>query len=186
MLPFGGQGSNQAIEDAGALGQLLQGIASQDGLAERLQSFERLRHNRTSLVQAMSSVRVGREAEVQTKVLQYAEPGEKGQSHMPHLVDISPDHLACSTFDFPGKAESPLQVWATLEERLAWFTDSRDVVMTCWLHAVALASKSDSARRYRPHPANARIITSDNLPDTQLVSPAVPRPQVKARNRQHE
>lgn len=71
MLPFGGQGANQAIEDAGALGYLLTGISSTstpDELASRLAAFEKVRINRASLIQTLSKVRVGKEKEIEDEV----------------------------------------------------------------------------------------------------------------------
>ena len=72
MLPFGGQGSNQAIEDGGALGFLLKGVDDTTILAERLRDFEAIRKDRASRVQILSKVRVGKEMEVELELWQYA------------------------------------------------------------------------------------------------------------------
>ncbi|KAI1307855.1 hypothetical protein F5Y03DRAFT_352060 [Xylaria venustula] len=72
MLPFGGQGSNMAIEDGGALGCLLADVGPTQ-VERRLALFEQLRINRASRVQVLSSVRVNREKEVEDKVRQYVD-----------------------------------------------------------------------------------------------------------------
>ncbi|OJJ51051.1 hypothetical protein ASPZODRAFT_311372 [Penicilliopsis zonata CBS 506.65] len=74
MLPFGGQGANQAIEDAGALAALFKSITPA-GIPARLALFEEVRRKRASRVQVLSSVRVGREAEVQEQLKEFMEPG---------------------------------------------------------------------------------------------------------------
>jgi salicylate hydroxylase len=74
MLPFGGQGANQAIEDAAALGCLLKGIESVDGLSARLALFEQVRIKRASLVQTLSKARVGKEMTVHEEIKPFAEP----------------------------------------------------------------------------------------------------------------
>lgn len=53
MVPHLGQGAGQAIEDAYTLGVLLRD-ASTDSLSDRLNSYERLRHDRTARVQAVA------------------------------------------------------------------------------------------------------------------------------------
>jgi salicylate hydroxylase len=53
MVPHLGQGAGQAIEDAFTLGVLLRG-ASVANLSERLASYERLRRQRTALVQSVA------------------------------------------------------------------------------------------------------------------------------------
>jgi len=53
MVPHLGQGAGQAIEDAYTLGVLLRG-ASVDDLSERLACYERLRRQRTALVQGVA------------------------------------------------------------------------------------------------------------------------------------
>lgn len=74
MLPFGGQGANQGIEDAGALGCLLKGVDNTDDLSARLATFEKLRIKRASLIQTLSTVRVGKEKDVEDQLQVYAEP----------------------------------------------------------------------------------------------------------------
>ena len=76
MLPFGGQGANQAIEDAGALGSVLDDLQDISVLSERLAMFQQIRLNRASMIQTLSSVRVGRELEVKGKLAKFALPGE--------------------------------------------------------------------------------------------------------------
>lgn len=80
MLPFGGQGSNQAIEDGGALGYLLQNVSDAATTAERLKVFEAVRKDRASRVQILSSVRVGKEIEVEEKLWRYAGDMTSGMS----------------------------------------------------------------------------------------------------------
>ncbi|KAI9037181.1 putative salicylate hydroxylase [Aspergillus affinis] len=74
MLPFSGQGANQAIEDAGALGYLFDGVHSANEIPTRIALFEKVRRLRVSRTQLMSSVRVGKEGEIQTELRQYADP----------------------------------------------------------------------------------------------------------------
>lgn len=79
MLPFGGQGANQAIEDAGALGYLLTDISPETitDLPSRLAAFEKVRIKRASLIQTLSKVRVGKEKEIEEEVKVFAEPEQK-------------------------------------------------------------------------------------------------------------
>ncbi|PLB48724.1 putative salicylate hydroxylase, partial [Aspergillus steynii IBT 23096] len=74
MLPFSGQGANQALEDAGALGCLFDGVHSADEIATRIALFEKVRRLRVARTQLMSSVRVGKEGEIQTELRRYADP----------------------------------------------------------------------------------------------------------------
>jgi len=74
MLPFGGQGANSAIEDGGALGYLFTGIDDTKLVTERLRLFERTRKARASRVQILSSVRAGKEKEVEEELRRYADP----------------------------------------------------------------------------------------------------------------
>ena len=74
MLPFSGQGSNQAIEDAGALGYLFQGVETTDALPERLRMFESVRKRRVARVQIMSKVRAGKERDIKEELERYADP----------------------------------------------------------------------------------------------------------------
>ena len=73
MLPFGGQGSSQAIEDGGALGFLLKGVTEATEISERLKLFEKVREIRVSKVQIVSKARVGKEKDVESQVKQYTE-----------------------------------------------------------------------------------------------------------------
>ena len=78
MLPFGGQGSNQAMEDGGALGYLLRGVEDATAIPARLAIFDRVRRNRASRVQTLSKVRAGREKEVEQETKKYIENGYAG------------------------------------------------------------------------------------------------------------
>ena len=62
------------MEDAGALGYLLQGIVDPKDIPKRLSLFEQVRKNRASRVQILSKVRVGREKAVEEELKLYAEP----------------------------------------------------------------------------------------------------------------
>ena len=79
MLPFGGQGSNQAMEDGGALGFLLQGVEEMADIPKRLSLFDKVRRKRASRVQILSKVRIGKEEEVQQELKLHAETGESGK-----------------------------------------------------------------------------------------------------------
>ena len=74
MLPFGGQGANSAIEDGGSLGYLFEGVDDTKSITERLRLFERARKARASRVQVLSSVRAGKEKEVEEELRRYADP----------------------------------------------------------------------------------------------------------------
>ena len=78
MLPFGGQGANQAIEDAGALGSLLEDIEDVELIPARLRKFEVVRRLRASRVQTLSKVRLGKEKEVEEELRKYADPPGSG------------------------------------------------------------------------------------------------------------
>ncbi len=56
MLPHAGQGANQALEDAVALGVLLKD-ATPDSAPDVLQAYERFRHDRTARVQLLARAR---------------------------------------------------------------------------------------------------------------------------------
>ena len=79
MLPFGGQGSNQAMEDGGALGYLLRGVEDATAIPARLAVFDRVRRKRASRVQTLSKVRVGREKEVEEELKKYVENADEGK-----------------------------------------------------------------------------------------------------------
>lgn len=78
MLPFGGQGANQAIEDAGAISILFQNLHDAKDLPGRLELFEKIRTKRASRVQVLSTVSVGKEKEVEGEVMKYMEDGLHG------------------------------------------------------------------------------------------------------------
>ncbi|KAI1086823.1 putative salicylate hydroxylase [Rostrohypoxylon terebratum] len=75
MLPFGAQGANQAIEDAGALGALF-GVGNETVkyISSRIFLYEQVRRLRASRVQLLSRVRLGKEKEMEARVRQYADP----------------------------------------------------------------------------------------------------------------
>lgn len=79
MLPFGGQGSNQAIEDGGALGYLLNGVVSPEAVVSRVELFENVRMNRASRVQTLSKVRIGREKEAEQELKKYVDTVDSGK-----------------------------------------------------------------------------------------------------------
>ena len=87
MLPFGGQGSNQALEDAGALGYLLHDVNEERHVGKRIKMFETVRRNRASRVQILSRVRVGKEQDVREELLPYADLSDEG-SGMIHLERV--------------------------------------------------------------------------------------------------
>ena len=72
MLPFGGQGSNQAIEDGGALGCLLKDVDDLSVIPQRLELFEKVRKDRASRIQILSKVRVGKEKDIEQELRQHA------------------------------------------------------------------------------------------------------------------
>ncbi|PHH60437.1 hypothetical protein CDD81_1649 [Ophiocordyceps australis] len=104
MLPFSGQGANQAIEDAGALDAILNGVQDINDIPRRLALFEQVRRLRASRVQKMSSVRPGKEKEVQTQLEQYADP---------------PGSDVPSTFDERCKHDFGFDVYAACEKAMA-------------------------------------------------------------------
>ncbi len=79
MLPFSAQGANQALEDGSALGYLLKGIDKPAEVTARLTLFDKVRRNRASRVQTLSSISVGREAEVQEKLKRYKDNAESSK-----------------------------------------------------------------------------------------------------------
>lgn len=78
MLPFGGQGANQCIEDAGAISVLFRDVTSQNDIARHLTLFEKVRVSRALRVQILSKVRSGREGEVAGEVGKFLEDGMVG------------------------------------------------------------------------------------------------------------
>ncbi|KAI1741288.1 putative salicylate hydroxylase [Xylaria scruposa] len=85
MQPFGAQGANQAIEDAGALGILFQDIHNQTEVSSRLRVFEEVKRKRTAMIQILSSARIGREASVEDRLREFAEPGTGPSSPLFHF-----------------------------------------------------------------------------------------------------
>ena len=80
MLPFGAQGANQAIEDAGALAALFsRGDETVAEVSERLEIYEKVRRLRASRIQTLSRVRLGKEREMESQVRQYADPPNSGR-----------------------------------------------------------------------------------------------------------
>ena len=79
MFPFGGQGSNQAMEDGGALGYLLRGVENATVIQARLAMFDKVRRNRASRVPTLSKVRMRREKEVQQELKTYIENADAGK-----------------------------------------------------------------------------------------------------------
>ena len=77
MLSFGGQGSSQALEDAGALKCLFKSATSEN-LTGTFHLFEDVRRLRSSRAQILSKVRVGKEAAVTEELSKYAEPPGSG------------------------------------------------------------------------------------------------------------
>jgi salicylate hydroxylase len=75
MLPFGGQGSNQAIEDGSALGLLLTDVHYASQIPGRLKLFEEVRTRRAARVQILSTVRANRENTVEQQIRRYMEDG---------------------------------------------------------------------------------------------------------------
>ena len=96
MLPFGGQGATQAMEDGAALGALLKDVK---GLDAALGSFEAIRKNRATRIQILSSVRAGLESQVEDKLTPYLdETTPKPPISRPARVmhDFRCDMISCS------------------------------------------------------------------------------------------
>jgi len=83
MLPFGGQGANMAIEDGGSLGYIFNGITSVAEIGTRLEVFQLARYARASRVQILSSVRAGKEKDVELKLRQYSDPPGSSECLVP-------------------------------------------------------------------------------------------------------
>lgn len=79
MLPLGGQGSNQAMEDGCALGCLLKGVENATTVPSRLVLLDRARRNRASRVQILSKVLAGKEKEVEHELKQYLDTADSGK-----------------------------------------------------------------------------------------------------------
>lgn len=93
MLPFGGQGSNQAMEDAGALGFLFNNIGTGGEVSKSLALFDTVRRSRASRAQVLSKVRVGKEQDVREELLKYADPPGSGKSSLASCM--------CTKSDYP-------------------------------------------------------------------------------------
>lgn len=86
MLPFGGQGACQAMEDGLALGMLLSPLEHKEDftdisqhISQRLKLFDQVRRRRATRVQILSSVRAHREMDAQDSIRPYLEQGMKGR-----------------------------------------------------------------------------------------------------------
>ncbi|KAF2233621.1 putative salicylate hydroxylase [Viridothelium virens] len=110
MLPFGGQGSNQAMEDAGALGRLLTGVDSREEIPPRLRLYEEVRRRRGSTVQLLSSTVVGREKDVESRLWEFAEPGA---TKVPNTFSDRTEHAF--GFDVLAECDKALRVAALRE-----------------------------------------------------------------------
>ncbi|KAJ5594737.1 Aromatic-ring hydroxylase-like protein [Penicillium hispanicum] len=86
MLPFGGQGSNQAIEDGGVLGSIFADVSDAAGVPARLKLFNDIRIRRASRVQILSSVRANNEHLIQDQLQLYMEPGVPVPSSFPGRI----------------------------------------------------------------------------------------------------
>ena len=102
MLPFGGQGSNQAIEDGGALGCMLLGVQNPADIPERLRKFELVRRNRASRVQILSKVRSGKEKEVEQELRNYRD-SDTASRCTKHRTSHRADMLADVPQTFPER-----------------------------------------------------------------------------------
>ena len=91
MLPFGGQGSNQAIEDAGALRYLFNNTEASECVTRNLELFDKVRRLRASRAQILSRVRTGKEQEVREELLQYADPPGSCKCFPPFYLWEDPD-----------------------------------------------------------------------------------------------
>lgn len=85
MQPFGAQGANQTLEDAGALGILLRNVHDGPEAERRLHLFEDIRLKRTSVIQILSSARIGREDSVADRLQKFVDPGAGELSRSPQI-----------------------------------------------------------------------------------------------------
>ncbi len=74
MLPFGGQGANQGIEDGATLGVFMRGI-DKTTLPARLKAYVQFRTRRVARTQLLASVRPGSESLVIERIKEFMEPG---------------------------------------------------------------------------------------------------------------
>ena len=82
MLPFNGQGGNQALEDAGALLALFSSLGGkdEDAVGERMRMFDAVRKNRASRQQIVSSVPAEEVKDLGEKLVEYEEEGAPGKA----------------------------------------------------------------------------------------------------------
>lgn len=78
-LTFGDQGWNQTIDDGGALGYLLNEVHDSAMLASRLKVFETMCRNRTSRVQTLSRVKVGKEKSIKHEIRKFADDADSAR-----------------------------------------------------------------------------------------------------------
>jgi salicylate hydroxylase len=98
MLPFGGQGANQAIEDGGVLGPVFQGAGPTD-VPDRLKTFEALRIARVAPSQILSRARFGTELTVEHELKKYEKPGKQSMSSSSDVPFIGRRRLGPRIFD---------------------------------------------------------------------------------------
>ncbi|KAJ4247096.1 hypothetical protein NW762_013234 [Fusarium torreyae] len=85
MLPHQGQGANQAIEDAGALGIMLSNLQSQEDIFRRLELVQKLRRNRAAAMQIFSNVGQDQSDRIANEVAPFIEgpvPKNQGEFHL--------------------------------------------------------------------------------------------------------
>lgn len=102
MLPFGAQGANQAIEDAGALGILLRGVQAGTEVRQRLELFEKIRHKRASVIQILSSVRIGQEKTVKEALQPYMDCDTDSQCPIGDETLVPNSQVSRSAGKLPG------------------------------------------------------------------------------------
>ncbi|KAM0472430.1 hypothetical protein ACHAP7_008583 [Fusarium lateritium] len=84
MLPHQGQGANQAIEDAGALGILLSNISDRKDIARRLELVQTLRRKRSSAMQVFSNAGQDQSHRIENEVRSFIDgpvPKNQGEFH---------------------------------------------------------------------------------------------------------
>ncbi|RHZ63413.1 putative salicylate hydroxylase [Aspergillus thermomutatus] len=90
MLPHQGQAGAQAIEDAGALGELFASMPdhpTQDEIRTRLALFEKVRINRASVIQIFSNAGQDEGWKVKERAQQYMPEGAKVPSSPPEFME---------------------------------------------------------------------------------------------------
>jgi salicylate hydroxylase len=91
MLPTHGQGASMAMEDAAALGVLLESVSSADEVIEQLKSFDKLRLPRVRAAQVMSNKMMGPPDKLIEEVKQYYAgdiPGPGSKTFGPEYNDF--------------------------------------------------------------------------------------------------